>query len=480
MSGVIRVKRNGSWAPARGLYVKQSGSWVPAERAFIKQDGTWQQIYPTDAGVLSADPSSLSFTAYEDYESTTQTLTFSNSGTADIIVNNLSVLQSDVFTIQFVSNFTTPFTILPGNEHEITLKMLANRRGSNPRTTVQLTDTALLNIGYNIGVLGNTSASIEIDGTVDPDYASTSIYPSSISYGTYETGPVPSATITITNDGNGADLTISSITSADGTLIASGWSSVIAQGQSTTVRITAPLGLAGGVHSDTIYINSNAGTDTVPVTFTVASSGTLEYTSPGTYSWVVPTYITSVTAEIQAGGGGGGGSTEVGNGGAGGGGGSGGYRTLAISTTPGETLTIVVGASGAGAPFVGRNPGASGSEGPGLSGGSSYITGLAGTHTATGGGGGLSGTSNSGGGGGSAGSPNGNYGFSGQSGTNDYSSTTGGAGGNSHYGTGGAPGAPGGNGFRGSGGGGASAPDRVSPYNWAGGNGGSGYVKISW
>jgi hypothetical protein len=84
--------------------------------------------------------------------------------------------------------------------------------------------------------------------------------------------------------------------------------------------------------------------------------------------------------------------------------------------------------------------------------------------------------------GGAGGTPNGQAGTNGTLGTNDYSSTYGGQGGSTPFGQGGAipplnaangnPGGPS------AGGSGASAPDRTSPLNWTGGNGGDGYVKL--
>lgn len=130
------------------------------------------------------------------------------------------------------------------------------------------------------------------------------------------------------------------------------------------------------------------------------STGTETETAPGNYSWTVPPGIYSLNVNVVGGGGGGGGSTEVGNGAGGGGGGGGGVRTQTISVTPGQVLQIRVGAGGAGAPFVGRDPGASGNEGPGSDGGDSWIT-VGGTSVvATGGKGGASGVGDPGGGGG--------------------------------------------------------------------------------
>jgi hypothetical protein len=68
-----------------------------------------------------------------------------------------------------------------------------------------------------------------------------------------------------------------------------------------------------------------------------------EFPTPGTYSFTVPTGVTSICAVAI--GGGGGGASDVNDGGGGGGGGLQ-YRNN-VAVTPGETLTVVVGEGGA-------------------------------------------------------------------------------------------------------------------------------------
>ena len=79
------------------------------------------------------------------------------------------------------------------------------------------------------------------------------------------------------------------------------------------------------------------------------------YTSSGTHNFVVPAGITSVSA-VSIGGGGGGAYNMHKNGpGAGGGGGGLSYGTFTV--TPGEILTVIVGAGGAGGVFSNNNGG---------------------------------------------------------------------------------------------------------------------------
>lgn len=76
-------------------------------------------------------------------------------------------------------------------------------------------------------------------------------------------------------------------------------------------------------------------------------NGAISYTEPGTYTFTVPYGITSLIVTIVGGGGGGGGYRGNGDGHSGGSGGSGGkYVNTPMAVSPGETLTIVVGAGG--------------------------------------------------------------------------------------------------------------------------------------
>lgn len=73
--------------------------------------------------------------------------------------------------------------------------------------------------------------------------------------------------------------------------------------------------------------------------------GQVEYTTPGTYSWVVPTNVTAMSAMCIGGGGGG---HQVVSSTPGGGGGGGLSYCTPTPVIPGQTYTVVVGAAGVG------------------------------------------------------------------------------------------------------------------------------------
>lgn len=117
------------------------------------------------------------------------------------------------------------------------------------------------------------------------------------------------------------------------------------------------------------------------------ASGSVTFNTPGTYTWVVPPGVFTATLNMAGGGGGGAGSTEVGNGGGGGGGGGAGFvQNESYAVTPGETITIQVGAGGGGGGFIGRTT----EPPPGADGASSSVTGTGGTRVVSGGHGGAS------------------------------------------------------------------------------------------
>ena len=178
------------------------------------------------------------------------------------------------------------------------------------------------------------------------------------------------------------------------------------------------------------------------------NAGTVSYTSNGSYTFKVPSGVTSLT--IQAWGAGGGGGAGSGSTGVGGAGGGGGFTQDTITVTGGTSLTVSVGSGGAAA----TNSSAAGNGGgfSAVQNGATYLIQAGGG----GGGGGAEGTTGSGGAGGAGG---GTTGVSGTAGGG--TATTGGGGGDGTASTGGTAGSAGTTGVAGS----AGAAN-------AGGNGG--------
>ena len=210
-------------------------------------------------------------------------------------------------------------------------------------------------------------------------------------------------------------------------------------------------------------------------------------TTPGTYSFTVPTGITSITVECWGGGGAGGGVSSAN--GVGGGGGGGAYARSILTVTPGTVYSYTVGAGGVGTTGGGINGTASsfnintivadygrgGVANTGALGAAGTATASTGTNKFSGGTGGNGSVSStySGAGGGGAGSA--------ASGGN-ASGTTRGNGGSPDGGNGGSGLTTNGSGNSGNspGGGGGGAKTGPGGTVRSGGNGGSGRVRITY
>ena len=149
-------------------------------------------------------------------------------------------------------------------------------------------------------------------------------------------------------------------------------------------NVSASPALAGGITTSMIApLNVTTGTIADGAVTPAKLSGSLTFTSTtftASGSFVVPASVTSIMVEgIGGGGGGAGGGTGAPN--QGGAGGTSGYflSNAVLATTPGETLTIVIGAGGGGT-AVGN---------AGQAGQATTITGLSGTLRMYGGQGGL-------------------------------------------------------------------------------------------
>jgi hypothetical protein len=164
-------------------------------------------------------------------------------------------------------------------------------------------------------------------------------------------------TITIQNVGNGANLNIQQILTSKGLVAISnlstdtvGYDFNTYTGNTAQFTITPYSTLGLGTYTDKIIIYSdakNAPVYNIPITITVkVPNGNMEFATPGTYYWTVPAHVHYINVFEVAGGGAGGQGLST-DGGGGGGGGSGGYSTYRdVKVTPGEVLTITVGAGG--------------------------------------------------------------------------------------------------------------------------------------
>ena len=191
------------------------------------------------------------------------------------------------------------------------------------------------------------------------------------------------------------------------------------------------------------------------------SAGEVEFIAPGTYNWIVPIGVDSISAVAIGGGGGGGARDATDEPGAGGGGGGLAYDIIA--TTPGETLTITVGTGGVG----GQGAGTAGTAG----GASEILRNTTALLRATGGAGGGGGRDATGGAGGTSAVGLGGNGGNGGNSAQVAGQRGGGGGAGGYSGNGGNGGNNGGNGSTGAGGGGGGGGGTSTGTTTGGGGG---------
>lgn len=154
------------------------------------------------------------------------------------------------------------------------------------------------------------------------------------------TGPI---TFSITGVGPSGESPIASVTVSTDACQTVTSSSTIADG------VNASLTLGS---NNTYYFNSLSGANvnnSMKTNTTTTNGNVVDFTTPGTNDWIVPSGVSSI--EVLCIGGGGGGGTSINDTGTsgGGGGGGGGIKRGSFNVTPGQTIRVIVGAGGAGA-----------------------------------------------------------------------------------------------------------------------------------
>ncbi|MBK6929493.1 MAG: hypothetical protein IPH12_01015 [Saprospirales bacterium] len=276
-------------------------------------------------------------------------------------------------------------------------------------------------------------------------------------------------------------------TSASGAAmgVAAAWGTLVTAG--ATGNGTAEMSEGDNDRNGALLIALRPASEPIASPFTPVYDGT----------FTVPAGVTCLRVQTWGGGGGGGNSSANGNDG-GGGGGGGGYREGILTVTPGDNITVSIGAGGTGAAATdgadgangensvvthssgtitanggGAGQGAMGAGGIGSGGTGSFSGAVYGQVSFAGGNGGQGDNDEGGGGGGGAGAT-GNGGVGDDGGDATHNGGAGGAGGGGAGGSGGNDGA-GGAGSLVGGGGGAAGDD-----SGGGGNGAYGRVTLTW
>jgi hypothetical protein len=217
----------------------------------------------TPTGTLSAQSASLSFGSVQTGTSQSLTEVLTNTGGASVTISGATITGTG-YTI---SGLTTPLTVAAGGTASFTVKFAPTAAGT-PSGGVTITSNA-----------SNTSLSIPVSGTAVAAGALTAT-PSSVSFGTVQTGSSTQNSVTITNSGS-TSITISSasITGTGYTMSGLTTPLTLTAGQTAILKVTlAPT--AAGTATGNVAINSNASNATlnIPLTATVAAPGSVTAT----------------------------------------------------------------------------------------------------------------------------------------------------------------------------------------------------------
>ena len=152
---------------------------------------------PPSQPVISLSATSFNFNAVAIGQSATQTLHITNTGSAPLTLNSVT-LKSSQFALTGPS---VPRTILPAQKVDYALTFEPNLAG-NASASVQITSNA-----------SSTPASVSLAGVAEKSVAAAQVSPSSISFGDLKVQSTATQNVTLKNTGD-VNITISGITVA--------------------------------------------------------------------------------------------------------------------------------------------------------------------------------------------------------------------------------------------------------------------------
>lgn len=306
----------------------------------------------TASGTLFISPDAYTFPAQSVGTTQQQIFTVSN----DMFASGASTISSVSFSgsaqiaIVSGSDNCTGATLAPGENCSVTLALTGSVAGSAPSGTLTFAD-------------GESNPTVTVQGTVN-GVAMLDVTPSAHAFGAQPVSSTTDQVFTLSNNASASAVgTVSSVSySGDGQFSilndnCSGNSVAIGSSCAVTVRFAAAT--VSSAPTGTVTFNTGSGVFTVALSGTViAAPGGQAYTTPGTYTFTVPSGVTSISM-VAIGGGGDSPLYFSGPRRSGAGGGGALAYLNAYSVTPGQTLTVQVGAGGAGDTASGQAGGAS-------------------------------------------------------------------------------------------------------------------------
>jgi len=217
---------------------------------------------------ISVSPASLSFGSLVDGQTKSQTVTVTNTGTANLTISQLSSKGAGIT----VSGVTTPLTIVAGQSSAFSVQFAPQAAGSTSGS-VTLTSNA-----------PNSPATVAITGSGIGATTALSASPTAIAFGSLNVGTSANQNITITNTGN-SSTTITQIGVSGTNVTASGISTplTLAPLQSATLSVQYSPAAASALSGSVSIVNTQGQTTSVSVTGS-GTQGSLAAT-PGSVSF---------------------------------------------------------------------------------------------------------------------------------------------------------------------------------------------------
>lgn len=329
----IYVKDSGVWKESLTPYVKAGSDWVLLRQGYVKDGGTWKRFYGVD-------------------DSAVQTTTYDTAGSYSYTV------PAGVTEIQVTATGgggSGSVIYYDGGAYG----RIDGDNGGNTTVSPASSGWSLTANGGYGGHKGDGRGTISVSGATSTTTSQTGGNNSGETGGTsfWGTGSAGSEDFVRSDTptygaGSGGGFNDGSTTQggdAGGTFVGT---FAVTPGEVISITVGA-----GGAAKTINYTRgpdhgsySGAG-GSGRVIIKVAASTTDTYASAGTYSYTVPSGVTSLSVTAYGAGGGSGACNNNGDAWVGSGGGAGGKDVDTIAVTPGETLTVEVGLRGYGASY---------------------------------------------------------------------------------------------------------------------------------
>jgi hypothetical protein len=214
---------------------------------------------------ISVSPASLSFGSVLDGQTKSQTVTVTNTGTANLTISQLSSTGAGVS----VSGVTAPLSIAAGQSSSFNVQFAPQAAGSTTGSVTLISNAP------------NSPATVLVTGAGVATTTTLSASPSAVAFGSVTVGNSANQSVIITNAGNSTS-TITQIGVSGANVTASGISTpvALAPSQSITLNLQYSPAAAGSLNGSVSIVNAQGQTTSVVLSGSSIASTTTLSVSP--------------------------------------------------------------------------------------------------------------------------------------------------------------------------------------------------------